>query len=321
MLLLALAALLGVVLTTFSLFVGSGDVTLAALADPDTAPAALQILMVSRVPRTLALILAGSATAIAGLIMQMLVRNRFVDPSTAGTVESAGLGLLVVTILAPALPIFGKMVIATGFAIAGTALFLLILSRIPLRDILLVPLTGLVLSGIISAASTFIAYRFNLIQTLLGWTVGDFSGVLRGRYELLWLGFPITLAAYFIADRFTVAGMGRDVATNLGVNYRRVVTIGLTIVALISATVVVTVGMIPFLGLVVPNLVSMMIGDNMRRSVPWVAILGALFVLACDILGRTIRAPYEIPISTVVGVFGAALFLYLLLRRPRHRSA
>ena len=75
--------------------------------------------------------------------------------------------------------------------------------------------------------------------------------------------------------------------------------------------------MIPFLGLVVPNVVSLMIGDNMRRAVPWVALLGAGFVLACDILGRIIRAPYEIPIGTVVGVIGAGLFLWLLLRK-RH---
>jgi iron complex transport system permease protein len=158
------------------------------------------------------------------------------------------------------------------------------------------------------------------LQTLLAWTTGDFSGVLRGRYELLWVAFLLAIIAYVTADRFTVAGMGRDFTTNLGMNYRAVLAFGLTIVALVTSVVVVTVGMIPFLGLVVPNIVSLTVGDNMRRSVPWVSVLGALFVLVCDIIGRVVRAPYEIPIGTVVGVVGSAMFLYLILRRPRHAA-
>ncbi|MCW8057349.1 ABC transporter permease [Agrobacterium tumefaciens] len=315
---LILALLLALTLAIVSLFVGVSNVSLATLFAPDTSTDALRVLLVSRIPRTLALILAGSSMAIAGLIMQMLVRNRFVEPSTAGTTESAGLGLLTVTLIAPDTPIFGKMLVAAVFALAGTALFLRILRQVPLRDVLLVPLIGIMLGGVISAVTTFFAYRFDLLQSLGAWMTGDFSGVLRGRYELLWVGFLFAIAAYLAADRFTVAGMGRDFATNLGLNYRRVMALGLTIVSLVSAVVVVTVGMIPFLGLIVPNVVSLMIGDNMRRSVPWVATLGAVFVLSCDIIGRTVRAPYEIPIGTVVGVIGSVLFLYLLLRKRHH---
>ena len=312
------ALLLALTLAIVSLFVGVSNVSLTTLFAPDTSADALRVLLVSRIPRTLALILAGSSMAIAGLIMQMLVRNRFVEPSTAGTTESAGLGLLVVTLLAPETPIFGKMLVAAVFALAGTALFLRILRQVPLRDVLLVPLIGIMLGGVISAVTTFFAYRFDLLQSLGAWMTGDFSGVLRGRYELLWVGFIFAIAAYLATDRYTVAGMGRDFTTNLGLNYRRVMALGLTIVSLVSAVVVVTVGMIPFLGLIVPNVVSLMIGDNMRRSVPWVATLGAVFVLSCDIIGRTVRAPYEIPIGTVVGVIGSVLFLYLLLRKRHH---
>nr|WP_210267140.1 MULTISPECIES: ABC transporter permease [Agrobacterium tumefaciens complex] len=312
------ALILALTLAIVSLFVGVSDVSLATLFAPETSTDSLRVLLVSRIPRTLALILAGSSMAIAGLIMQMLVRNRFVEPSTAGTTESAGLGLLVVTLLAPETPIFGKMLVAAVFALAGTALFLRILRQVPLRDVLLVPLIGIMLGGVISAITTFFAYRFDLLQSLGAWMTGDFSGVLRGRYELLWVGFIFAIAAYLAADRFTVAGMGRGFTTNLGLNYRRVMALGLTIVSLVSAVVVVTVGMIPFLGLIVPNVVSLMIGDNMRRSVPWVATLGAVFVLTCDIIGRTVRAPYEVPIGTVVGVIGSGLFLYLLLRKRHH---
>jgi iron complex transport system permease protein len=159
------------------------------------------------------------------------------------------------------------------------------------------------------------------VASLLAWEMGDFSGVLRGRYELLWIGLVSAVVAYIVADRMTLAGMGKDFATNLGINHRAVVSLGLSIVAVVSAVVLVTVGMIPFLGLIVPNVVSLMIGDNMRRSVPWVAVGGAGIVLACDIAGRLIRFPYEIPISVVMGVVGSVVFLYLLLRTQKRAAA
>lgn len=301
------------VLAVVSMFVGVSDVSLPALLAGDEH--AWHIFWISRLPRTLSIILAGMALSVAGLIMQLMARNKFVEPSTVGTVESASLGILVVTVFIPGASLLAKMSTATVFAIAGTALFLLVLRRIPLRNTLIVPLVGIMLGGVIAAVTTFFAYRFDLLQTLNSWMVGDFSGVLRGRYELLWIVGALTLIGYLAADRFTVAGMGQDFTTNLGLNYNRVMTLGLIIVSLISAVVVVSVGSVPFLGLIVPNLVSLMIGDNVRRAIPWVAIFGAGFVLACDIIGRTIRYPYEIPVGVIVSAIGSALFLYLLLRK------
>jgi iron complex transport system permease protein len=306
-----------IALAIVSLFVGVSDVSLTSLLSGGFDGRPGEVLLISRIPRTLALILAGAAMAISGLVMQMVVRNRFVEPGTTGTSESAALGFLVVTLLAPGWPLMAKMVVAALFALGGTALFLRVLRAVPLRDVLLVPLVGIMLGGIVGSISAFIAYRTNLMGSLLAWNMGDFSGVIRGRYELLWIGLVGCVIAYIAADRFTVAGMGKDFTTNLGLNYRRVMVLGLVIVSVVSAVVLVSVGSIPFLGLIVPNLVSMLVGDNMRRTVPWVAIGGAGMVLACDIVGRLIRYPYEIPISVVMGVVGAVLFLYLLLRTPR----
>lgn len=314
-------SLLLLALTAVSVSIGAGDFSFAhlwsLLSGSGTHEAAntWQILVISRLPRTIALLLAGMSLAVAGLIMQMLVRNRFVEPSTAGTVESATLGILLLMLLAPETPVLGKMMVATAFALAGSLLFLAILHRIPLRSPFLVPLIGLILGGVVQAVTTFFAYRYDMMQSLHAWTVGDFSGVLRGRYELLWIGFALACAAYLAADRFTVAGMGQQFTTNLGLNYRRLTFVGLMIVSAISAVVVVTAGSIPFLGLIVPNAVSLLFGDNMRRTVPWVALLGGVFVLCCDIIGRIVHFPYEIPIGTVVGIVGSVLFLYLLLRR------
>ena len=313
---LALVLAVALILSLLSISIGAGDFSFAGLvAGTDTQ--AWQLFAVSRLPRTVALLLAGMALAVAGLIMQMLVRNRFVEPSTAGTIESATLGILVVMLLAPDTPVLGKMLVATAFAMVGTLAFLGLLRRIPLRSPYLVPLVGLILGGVVQAVTTFFAVRHDMLQTLHAWTVGDFSGVLRGRYELLWIGFGLAGAAYLAADRFTVAGMGQQFTTNLGLDYRKLTLAGLLIVSAIASVVVVTAGSIPFLGLIVPNVVSLLFGDNMRRSVPWVALLGGVFVLACDIAGRLVAYPYEIPIGTVVGIVGSVLFLVLLLRGRR----
>jgi iron complex transport system permease protein len=181
-----------------------------------------------------------------------------------------------------------------------------------------VPLVGLMLGGVIDSLTTFVAYRYQLLQSQEAYTAGDFSAILGGRYELLWISFALAGLAYLAADRFTVAGLGSDFATGLGLNYGRVVGLGLLIVALVTATVVVTCGVVPFLGLVVPNLVRLTIGDNLRRTLPWVALAGAALVLACDILCRLVIAPYEVPIGTVMGVIGGSLFLVLLFRRRSH---
>jgi len=317
---LLLGLLATAVLAVASLFVGVADASLATLFSDSAGDRATQVMLISRIPRTLALLLAGSSLAIAGLVMQMIIRNRFVEPSTTGTTESATLGFLVVTLLAPQWPIMAKMLVAAGFALMGTLLFLRILKFVPLRDVVLVPLVGLMLTGVIGAVTTFFGYRFNMLASLLAWNMGDFSSVLRGRYELLWFGLVGTIAAYIAADRFTVVGMGQEFTTNLGLNYKRVMFVGLAIVSVVAAVCLVSVGAIPFLGLIVPNVISLMVGDNMRRTVPLVAISGAGFVLACDLFGRLVRYPYEIPISVVVGVIGSGVFIWLLLRRRPHAA-
>ncbi|GEN06361.1 iron complex transport system permease protein [Myxococcus fulvus] len=312
---LFVAGIVILLLALGSLLIGVGDVSWHALVTPSPDEQALQLLVISRIPRLLAVMLVGTSLGVAGLLLQMLVRNRFVEPSTAGSAESASLGLMVAAVLAPQLPVVGKMLVAAAFAMGGTALFLLILRRIPLRSVLIVPLVGLVLGSVFDSVTTFYAYRLDLLQSVNAWKTGDFSTILRGRYELLWLTLGLTCCAYVAADRFTVAGMGESFTTNLGMNYTRIMGLGLLIVSLVTAMVVVTVGMVPFLGLLVPNLVSLFTGDNARKAIPWVAVGGAGFVLLCDILGRVVRFPYEIPGATIAGVLGSVLFLYVLLRR------
>jgi len=303
-------------LSVASLTIGAASVSiLEATRDPWAA----LVLMESRLPRTLAVILTGAALAVAGVVLQALVRNRFVGPETTGTAESATLGLLAVTILFPASPLWVKMVAASLAAMLGTALFVAVIRRLPVREVMLVPIAGLVLSGVIGAIATFIGWQTDLLQYVNGWLMsGEFSGVLAGRYELLWVAAVAAGLAWFAADRFAILGLGDSVATGLGLSPGAVMRLGLAVVAVVTAMVITTVGLIPFVGLVVPNIVARIMGDNLRASIPVVAVFGAVLLLTCDLIGRLIRFPYEIPVGTILGVVGAVIFLWLLYRRPAH---
>lgn len=306
-------------LVLISLSIGVADFSWSGVLQSlinHSANADSSLMLVSRLPRTIAIILTGISMAVAGMIIQVVLKNRFVEPSMVGATQSAAFGLLVVSLLFPASALIIKMSVATVSAVVGMMLFMLLIRRIPPTDFLMIPLIGIVFGGIIEAVTTFIAYQTETLQMLSVWQFGDFSGVLAGRYELLWLTGGLCIIAYIIADKLTIVGLGDNIALNLGINKRQVTWLGVAMVAMMSAVVVVTVGMIPFIGLVVPNIVSRIMGDKLRRSLPAVALLGASAVLLCDIIGRSIRYPFEVPVATVFGVVGTVLFLWLLLRAP-----
>lgn len=180
------------------------------------------LFLVSRLPRTIAIILTGISMAVAGMIIQVVLKNRFVEPSMVGATQSAALGLLVVSLLFPASALIVKMGVATIASVFGMMLFMLLIHRIPPTDFLMIPLIGIVFGGIIEAVTTFIAYQTESLQMLSVWQFGDFSGVLAGRYELLWLTGGLCVLAYIIADKLTIVGLGDNIALNLGISKRQV---------------------------------------------------------------------------------------------------
>ncbi|MFD0588776.1 ABC transporter permease [Paenibacillus sp. GCM10027627] len=307
-----------VVLSAASLFIGVKSISpldLFSMTEEQW-----QVMSISRIPRLVSILIAGISMSIAGLIMQQLTRNKFVSPTTAGTDDAAKLGILVALLVFSSATTMQKMLVAFAFALAGTYLFMKFLDRLKFKDTIFIPLVGLMFGNIINAATTFFAYKNDLIQSVTSWLQGSFSSVMSGRYELLYLSLPLLIVAYLYANKFTIAGMGEEFSVNLGLNHKLVVNIGLIIVALISVVVILTIGTIPFLGLVIPNIVSLYVGDHLRKSLIHTAVLGAVFVLACDILGRVIIYPYEVPIGLTVGVIGSVLFLYLLMRRKAYEA-
>ena len=276
-----------------------------------------EMFQITRVPRTIALVLSGAVMAMSGLVMQLLTQNRFVEPTTTGTTEWAGLGLLAVMIFFPTSGLMTKMVVAVAFSFVGTMIFFMFIRRVSLKASLVVPIIGIMLGAVVGAISTFLALQFDALQNLGVWFAGSFTSVIRGQYEPLWVVLIVVIAVFIVADRFTVAGLGEDIATNVGLNYRRVMLLGTGLIAIATGVVTVVVGNLPFLGLIVPNIVSMVRGDDLRSNLPWVALLGIAIVTVCDIIGRVIRMPFEVPVSLILGVVGAAVFIALLLRQRR----
>ncbi|WP_338890911.1 ABC transporter permease [Rhodococcus sovatensis] len=316
--LLPIVVVIVLVLAVASLFVGGFDISVETLLNDAEAR---DMFLISRVPRTLALIFAAMAMSVSGVIMQMITQNKFVEPTTAGTAQWAGLGVLFALIILPAADPMTKMVVATGFALFGTIIFIAVLRRLSVRSSLIVPLVGIMLGAVVSAVTTFLAGTFDLLQSMSAWRSGGFSSVVRGFYEPLWAVLIIAVLAFALANRFTVAGLGKDLATNVGLRYEQVVFIGVAMVAVATGVTTVVVGFIPFLGLIVPNLVSMMLGDDVHKNLPWVALVGAGLLLACDLIGRVVVAPMEIPASVILGVVGAIVFIALIVRQRRHVSA
>lgn len=301
-----------IILSLISLFIGAIDIKPSDLLDFNSQQ--MQIFLISRIPRLLAIILAGAGMSIAGLIMQSLSRNKFVSPTTAGTLDAAKLGILVSILFFSQAAYMEKIIFSFLFAFGGTILFMQILDRIKFKDPVFVPLIGIMYGNILSSITTFFAYEANLIQNINTWLMGSFTLIISGRYELLYVSVPAIILAYVYANKFTVAGMGEDFAKNLGLSYKAVLNLGLILVAVISTTVVLTVGVIPYLGLIVPNIVSIYMGDNLRKTIPHTIVLGIVFLLICDIIGRIVVYPFEIPVNVTVAVIGSLLFLIMLFR-------
>ncbi|WP_431710569.1 ABC transporter permease [Glutamicibacter uratoxydans] len=306
---LLFGVLVVLILLVISLFTGVYDI----FGAEDGA----EMFVITRIPRTIALVLAGAAMSMCGLVMQLLTQNRFVEPTTTGTTEWAGLGLLTVMIIAPQSGLLTKMGVAIIFAFIGTMIFFLFLQRVSLKASLTVPIVGIMLGAVVGAVSTFIALQTDMLQSLGIWFAGSFTSVLRGQYEILWVVALVGIAIFIVADRFTVAGLGEEIATNVGLNYRQVMLLGTGLIAIATGVVTVVVGNLPFLGLIVPNIVSMFRGDDLRGNLPWVVLLGVGVVTVCDLIGRTIIMPFEIPVSLVLGILGAAIFIVLLLRQRK----
>ncbi|EFB5710907.1 ABC transporter permease [Campylobacter coli] len=305
-----------VVFGIISLFIGVIRINLDDIFSLSTTQ--LEIILLTRIPRLIAILLTGMSLSICGLIMQQLTQNKFVSPTTAGTMDCAKFGILISLIFFTGASFFTQALIASIFALLGSFIFIQILRKIKLKDVIFVPLIGLMFGGIINAITTFFAYALNYIQNIQGWLQGSMANVMQGNYELLYISLPLFILAYFLAHKITIAGIGEDLALNLGVSYNTILFLGLIIVSIITSVVIVSIGVIPFLGLIIPNLVAIYRGDNLKKNLIYIALCGALFLLICDIISRLVIFPFEMPLSITTGVLSSLIFIFLLLKRKTY---
>ena len=307
-----------ITLCIISLLLGAKSINIAdILTGHDES---MHLMMVSRIPRLISTLVAGSAMSICGLIMQQISQNKFVSPTTGATIDSSKLGIVIAMVLVPGATTMQKAMISFVFELAGTMLFMTFLKNLKVKSVIFVPLVGIMFGNIIGSITTYIGYEFDIMQNVNSWLQGNFSMILKGNYELLYLSIPLMAIAFFYAHKFTVVGMGEDFATNLGLDYNKIVNLGLIIVSIVTVCVVIIAGEIPYIGLIVPNLVSLYKGDNVHENILDTALFGAIFVLFCDILARVFVYPYELSVGLTVGVIGSGMFLYLVLRRKSYAS-
>lgn len=307
-----------IVLCLVSLFIGVQKISPMDIIRMDSEK--LNIMLISRIPRLLGLVIAGVGMSISGVIMQQISNNKFVSPTTAATLDSAQFGVILAMILFPATTTMNKMIMAFVCSLVGTFLFMKVLKKVKMKNVIFIPLVGIMLGNVIGSLTQFVSYKYNLVQNVSSFFEGKFAMLIKGNYELLYFTIPLVVIAFLYAHKFTIIGMGEDISKNLGLDYNKVSNIGITIVSLISALVVITVGNVPFIGLVVPNLVSLFEGDNVHKNILVTALFGANFILICDIIGRLVIYPYEISTSLTVGVIGSLIFLYLILRRNKNAA-
>ena len=307
-----------IILSLVSIFLGAKNIHIVDVLQGNSD--ALHLMAVSRFPRLISILVAGSAMSICGLIMQQISQNKFVSPTTGATIDSAQLGIVIAMVLIPGATVMQKAIIAFVFSLAGTLMFMIFLRNLKVKNIVFVPLVGIMFGNIIGSITTYIGYEFDIMQNVGSWMQGNFSMILKGNYELLYLAIPLMVLAFVYAHKFTVAGMGEDFATNLGLDYKKIVNLGLIIVSIVTVCVVITAGQIPYIGLIIPNIVSLYKGDNVHENIWDIALFGAIFVLICDIVARIMIYPYELSVGLTVGVIGSAIFLYLILRRKSYAS-
>ena len=307
-----------IILSLVSIFLGAKNINIVDVLQGNSD--ALHLMAVSRFPRLISILVAGRAMSICGLIMQQISQNKFVSPTTGATIDSAQLGIVIAMVLIPGATVMQKAIIAFVFSLAGTLMFMIFLRNLKVKNIVFVPLVGIMFGNIIGSITTYIGYEFDIMQNVGSWMQGNFSLILKGNYELLYLAIPLMVLAFVYAHKSTVAGMGEDFATNLGLDYKKIVNLGLIIVSIVTVCVVITAGQIPYIGLIIPNIVSLYKGDNVHENIWDIALFGAIFVLICDIVARIMIYPYELSVGLTVGVIGSAIFLYLILRRKSYAS-
>lgn len=274
-----------------------------------------QIIYNLRLPRTLLGALVGAALAVAGVILQAVMRNPLASPGIIGVSSGAGLAAVVALMIFPALSGWLIPVAFGGAFITATAVYLLAWKRgvVPVRLLL----AGVAVSSLLGAMSTAIMlFNSEKVAGILDFAIGSLSTRSWPQLELVAPYIIAGLAvAVIIAPKLNILGLGDEIAVGLGMNVERMRLCFIALAALLAGAAVSVVGLLGFVGLIAPHIVRMIIGGDSKFLIPGAAIFGAVLVVGSDTAGRVVIAPEELPLGIIMALLGPPFFLWLLRRR------
>ena len=273
-----------------------------------------------RLPRSITAGLVGFCLSLAGCLLQGVMRNPLASPNIIGVSSGAGFAAVIIFILFP-----GYYYLVTPFAFLGAFLTTLLVYALswkggasPLRLIL----SGIAVSSFLGAGSNALMIFFpDRIQNVIGFMVGSLSSITWQNVYGLW---PYALVGFIIsnilADQLNILLLGDETAVSLGLRVEWIRMMFIIIASLLAAAAVSVVGLLGFVGLIVPHLARLIIGNNARFLIPGSALLGAIVVMLCDLVGRTVIRPLELPVGIIMSVLGAPFFIYLLRKGGVYRG-
>ena len=315
-LILALLTLLAAVL---SLCIGSVSVpvrqVLQALFGREVHSAAARIVIFTRLPRTCAAMLAGSALSVSGAVIQSVLHNPLASPGVMGVNSGAGLAVAILCALSPAAQSWTPAVAFVG-ALAGV-LLVLGLSEYTGASRMTVVLAGVAISNLFSAGiDGVVSLVPEALNGVSDFRIGGFSGVTMVRLAPAAAVIAVAMVGIFAMNiQMDVLALGSDTARSLGMNVRLTRLILLIFAAALAGVTVSFAGLLSFVGLIVPHAMRKMFGEESLPLLAGSALGGGFFVMVCDLVARTIFSPFELPVGVVLAFAGAPFFLWLLFRQ------
>lgn len=311
-----LSALLSMCLGAASLT--PGEVVAALLGGGrDTAA---QIVRYARLPRTCACLLAGSALAVSGAVIQGVLGNPLAAPNIIGVSSGAGLAVALCGALVPTAAALTPVAAFAG-ALGGVLLVLFIAERTGASRLTLV-LAGVAVSGMFSAGvDAVVTFVPDALAGYSDFRIGGLSNLTMARIvPALWVILPAMLLVFSLAGELDVLLLGADTAQSLGLRVRPLRLGLLALAAALAGAAVSFSGLLGFVGLIVPHIMRRLIGEDSRPLLAGCALGGAALLTLCDLLARLLFAPYELPVGIVLSFVGGPFFIWLLLRQRGGRT-
>ena len=318
-----LLALLLLVSFTLSILFGSVPISIADIFRcliPGKADPTIHILITTvRIPRSLGGLFAGIGLSCAGVLLQTVMNNALASPATIGVNSGSGFGAMLAMMLFPHSIFLLPLSAFAGALLTSLAVFMLAYLADSSRTTII--LAGITISSFLNAGiNTIKILDTELSVNLTSFLVGSLSGLTLKR---LFLPCTLILAAFFLSAclgrSLNVLGLGDDIAHSLGLNVPLARLLLLTLASLLAGCVVSYAGLLSFVGLVVPHICRLLFGNDARLLLPCSALLGGSFVLCCDLLGRILFRPFELPAGIIMAFIGGPFFLYMLLKKKGGR--